>query len=280
MTILRGSHETRYSYAGSCLLGPHQLRLRPREDAWQRLRSFDLRISPEPQGQAWGTDAEGNSCLQVWWIGETHHLLVRTRFEVEVNRGNPFDFLITDAASSFPLRYGEREHAMAAVYLQDPDVPSIRSYADNVRGAGGLAPVPLLLELARRIHGEIRSVVRETGPPLAPAETLRQGEASCRDLAVLFNSVCRCWGIPARFVSGYERASALEDSGHMHAWSEVYLPVIGWRAFDPSRGLAVAEDHVTVAAALDPEGATPILGAFSGKGTAHMHYDVRLSSHA
>lgn len=280
MTVIRGQHETRYVYSSSSLLGPHQLRLRPREDAFQRLRSFDLRISPEPQGQAWGTDADGNACLQAWWIGATHHLLVRTKFEVELNRRNPFDFLVTEGARSLPFRFGDLEHGMAAVYLHDPAAQSVREYADKIRSEDAGTPVELLVHLARRIYADIQQEVREHGAPMPPAETLRTGRASCRDLAVLFNAVCRCWGIPARFVSGYERASAIEDHGYMHAWSEVYFPGSGWRGFDPSRGLAVAEGHVAVAAARDPEGAAPVLGNFAGAGTAQMQYSVQLSEDA
>lgn len=278
--VLRGQHETRYVYASSALLGPHQLRLRPREDAYQRLKSFDLRISPQPQGQSWGTDADGNACLQAWWIGETHHLLIRTSFEVEVRRENPFDFLMAEGAGALPFRFGEIEQGLAAVYLHDPEAEAVRDYADAVRRESGGTPIELLAHLTRRIYQDIQQEVREQGAPMPPAETLAVGRASCRDLAVLFNAVCRWWGIPARFVSGYDVSSSLQDQGYMHAWSEVYFPDSGWRGFDPSRGLAVAERHVAVAASRDPLGAAPILGKFAGAGAAQMQCSVQLSEDA
>lgn len=279
MTRLSGQHETRYVYAGSAVLAPHVLRLRPREDACQRLRKFELRISPEPQGQSWGADADGNAFLQVWWLGQTHHLLVRSRFEVEVQRSNPFDFLITPEADAIPPQFSEREKAVAAVYLLDSKAISVLSYAERIRAGAQAGSVGLLSLLAREIFGGIRQVIRESGSPFDPEETLRRGEGSCRDLAVLFNAVCRCWGIPARFVSGYECAAAQESHGYMHAWSEVYLPGIGWRGFDASRGIAIAEAHVAVAAARDPDAATPILGHFTG-GAAQMQYTVSLREHS
>jgi transglutaminase-like putative cysteine protease len=76
-------------------------------------------------------------------------------------------------------------------------------------------------------------------------------EGSCRDLAVLFCDVCGVMGIAARFVSGYECSSAGRSDSYMHAWTEVYLPGIGWRGYDPSRGIAVTNEHVAVAAAFD-----------------------------
>ena len=50
----------------------------------------------------------------------------------------------------------------------------------------------------------------------------------------------------------------------MHAWAEVFLPGGGWRGYDPSRGLATAENHVAVASGRSPEAAAPITGTFRG----------------
>jgi transglutaminase-like putative cysteine protease len=69
---------------------------------------------------------------------------------------------------------------------------------------------------------------------------------------VLFAAGCRCMGILARFVGGYEIGGGVLEHAHIHAWAEVYLEGGGWRGYDPSRGLAVAAGHVAVAAAADP----------------------------
>ncbi|HTN77947.1 MAG TPA: transglutaminase family protein, partial [Pirellulaceae bacterium] len=53
---------------------------------------------------------------------------------------------------------------------------------------------------------------------------------------------------------------------YLHAWSEVYLPGAGWRAFDASRGLAVADAHVPVAVGRDPQDAAPTQGTFRSYG--------------
>ena len=75
----------------------------------------------------------------------------------------------------------------------------------------------------------------------------------------------RAMGLAARFVSGYaypDDASRAE----LHAWGEVYLAGGGWRGYDPSRGLAVCDQHVTLAAAADPADAAPVSGTFRGDG--------------
>jgi transglutaminase-like putative cysteine protease len=80
----------------------------------------------------------------------------------------------------------------------------------------------------------------------------------------------------ARFVSGYECASAMSDEPSMHAWAEVYLPGVGWRGYDPARGMAVCERHVAVAAGFDAGLAAPVAGWFSGQSRSSMEASLHL----
>jgi transglutaminase-like putative cysteine protease len=83
-------------------------------------------------------------------------------------------------------------------------------------------------------------------------------------------------GIAARFVSGYECASAGRSDAYMHAWAEVYLPGAGWRGYDPSRGLVVANTHIAVAAAFHYDLASPVAGAYFGASEAKMDAQLDL----
>ena len=62
----------------------------------------------------------------------------------------------------------------------------------------------------------------------------------------------------------------------MHAWTEVFLPGIGWRGYDPSRGIAVTNGHVAVAAAFDYDLASPIAGLYTGGSESHMDVRIRM----
>ena len=124
-------------------------------------------------------------------------------------------------------------------------------------------PARFPLALAGRIRAAFIRETRPEGPPRAPEATIRARRGACRDLAVLFVACCQTMGLAARFASGYacsEKAKTTE----LHAWGEVFLRGGGWRAYDPSQGLAVADRHVTVAAAANPLHAAPVTGNVPG----------------
>jgi transglutaminase-like putative cysteine protease len=57
----------------------------------------------------------------------------------------------------------------------------------------------------------------------------------------------------------------------------VYVPGGGWRGYDPSLGLAVADGHVVLAAAPDPRLAAPFSGHYRGTGVGSQFvYQVEL----
>jgi hypothetical protein len=119
------------------------------------------------------------------------------------------------------------------------------------------------MELAGRICRGLRPIARAEGPPLAAGETLSAGEGACRDFAVL-TSACRSVGLAARFVSGYEFEAA-RDPGRLDRRLGRDLPAR--RRLAPVRSLARAGrglSPVAVAAARDPEMATPIIGSYRG----------------
>ena len=107
--------------------------------------------------------------------------------------------------------------------------------------------------------------------------TLRLATGACRDLAVLFIDSCRAVGLPARFVSGYHCGQAPANRRYLHAWAEVFLPGAGWRGFDPLQGIAVADQHIAVAASAHPRAAAPISGSLNSAATAaHLEVDLRI----
>lgn len=265
--FIQVKHVTRYSYSQPVFCDPLSVRLRPREDPTQRLHKFRLEIWPEPAGMSEHIDLAGNPVAVAWFQDLSLSLSITSTFLVETSRGNPYNFVLDPEAVHLPLRRPIDDHGLFAYYLRDDEVsPHVLRYAEDLAAEVKFETVPFLSALAARLFDRTTRVIRPLGEAWPAELTLTEATGSCRDLAVLFNACARAMGLPARFVSGYAPAASAVEELHLHAWSEVYLPGAGWRAFDPSRGLAVGDDHVPVAAGRSPREAAPTHGTFRSAG--------------
>jgi transglutaminase-like putative cysteine protease len=269
-------HTTLYRYSAPVYLEPHIIRLRPREDALQRLASWTLDIDPAPLGRTELLDQDGNTVVRAWFGSVTRELSLRTQFALETLRENPFNYLLTAPDAQLPVEYAYPLRAPLVPYLRHDRSPAILAYAQSLADECGWQTLPFLAALNQRLFATTRQVIREEGAPHPAETTLRDREGSCRDLAVLFCAVCRALGLAARFVSGYERDASLQENGDLHAWAEVYLEGAGWTGYDPSRALAVAASHVAVAAASDPLLASPVSGTYRGSASARMEFSISM----
>ena len=102
-----------------------------------------------------------------------------------------------------------------------------------------------------------------TGVQTTAAEALAQGFGVCQDYAHIMLAVCRCAGLPSRYVSGH-----LVGQGGTHAWVEVVLAVedgtgdaIAW-TFDPTHASRGGLDYVTIAVGADYSDVAPTSGTY------------------
>jgi transglutaminase-like putative cysteine protease len=123
----------------------------------------------------------------------------------------------------------------------------------------------LLMLLCSRISKTIVYQRRMAKGVQTPIQTLQLGTGSCRDMATLMMEAARALGFPARFASGYLDCPASEAGrAAMHAWTEVYLPVLGWRGFDPTICEPASLKHIVVGVSHHPRGVMPVSGQFIG----------------
>lgn len=266
-------HLTCYRYSRPVQLGPQTLRLRPRCDGAVQLEHHSLILDPAPAGRSEWLDNEGNVVTQVWFAAPSDHLRIESTLTALTTRHNPYDYL---PAVDGGALYGPGLCARLAPYLAPLEgAPAVRALASRLGGAGD-DPRAFLDTLNRHLFEQLEREIRELGPPQSPGQTLKSGIGACRDLAVLFIEVCRLQGIAARFVSGYQRGDTTRERRYMHAWPEVYLRGGGWRGYDPTHGLAVADAHLPVAAAADPAAAAPLEGSFAGDARAQLETDLEI----
>ncbi len=271
------THHTRYHYSQPVFLEPFTVRLRPRSDAFQTLRSYRIAVTPAPSGITHCIGLCGNNTETIWFSGLHDDLRIDVGTLVETHYGDSFNFLITDPdALTLPLKYQPHLAFVLAHYLvRDSDDPLVAEFAQEMMRAANHETIRFLTMLAEQIPKRIEYLLREHGDPWTPMETLRQGQGSCRDFAVLFIDICRSAGIAARFVSGY----CIDDmtaGGDMHAWAEVYLPGAGWRGLDPSRGLTTSDEYIAVAAGQRPQDAAPTFGNFRGQAESSMDAGISI----
>lgn len=282
------THQITYTYDRPVVLAPHFIQMQPRSDVAQVLRQFALEIIPASEQQFETIDLDGNTVLKVLFGGEeTAHLKVEAASEVETRRTNPFNFLLEAWATHLPIEYPAALWHRLQPYLGGQITGGLTAAIDPI--AAQLAQeiwlstsgnvVTFLSELNQRIQTSCRYSLRETGSPYPPGVTWTEKSGSCRDYTVLFMEVCRAVGLATRFVSGYQEGDLDRDDRHLHAWAEVYLPGAGWRGYDPTNGVAVADRHIALVATPTAKNSAPLIGSLKTPGAqSEMQYQLKIEA--
>ena len=266
--LLSIDHNMTYSYGREVVLAPHTVRLRPRDGGGQMTHMFSLRTDPPEAGRSVNSDLDGNITVTLWFVGEFDRLVIDTSCVVETLRENPFDFIVSDIKFlDLPMRYPPEQEAALGPYLAlgRKTALAVTELRETIVSQTRGRTTDFILSLCEYIHENFPHVSRDEGAPWPAEKTLREKRGSCRDLVELFASVCRSTGLACRHVSGYA-LSGRRKGDELHAWAEVYLPGGGWRGYDPSAGLAVADRHVAVASGATHQLIAPVSGTFYGDG--------------
>ncbi len=274
-------HSISYRYSTKVFFEPLILRLKPRSDAFQKVEDFKLEINPKPSGITEGNDLDGAQAHYLYFSDQHDFLEFKAQSTVRTKNHNPFDFILpAEEFNHLPLKYPQLLEAELAPYLLVEDrSPECKGFTEQVMMESQRNTLAFLIRLTTYIHETFKISLRETGHPLSPQEVLIQRGGACRDLTHLFMEVCRLVGIAARYVSGYTLGDDRVVEGELHAWAEVYLPGGGWRGYDPTLGLAVAERHIALTSNREPFWTLPLTGSFRGDGAeTTMDYQVQVQA--
>ena len=260
---IRIDHATRYAYQGPARFIIQMLRLTPRSDEVQQVRSWSVETDVDARLRR-SEDAFGNVVHALYTERPCEALTIRVAGEVHTSE--------TDGVLK-----GVRERLSPLVFLREtpltrPDAALI-DFAESI-GEGSD------LERLHRLMGELNArmvfQVGATDAGHSAAAAFAQGEGVCQDYAQIFIACARRLTIPARYVSGHLwRADGQEEQEAGHAWAEAFVEGLGWVGFDPANGVCPTEAYVRVATGLDSLGASPIRGASYGGGAETL--DVRLT---
>jgi len=281
--LLEIRHLTQYRYDEPVRESVMELWVQPQKSVSQRLISFELELDPAAQLFSY-VDAFGNAVYHSDVPQPHDRLAIRSQAVVETEpaealpnaldmgewerlksefvRGQQFDFL--------------RPHGYAI------ETPALKDFVrafeiDQLRRADPLTATRNLCQALYDGLGYETGVTRADSPI---DEALEAGRGVCQDFAHIMLAICRGWGLPARYVSGYLYTDSAEggfrsDPDATHAWVEVFLPTLRWVGFDPTNNTTTGERHVTVAIGRDYDDVPPSRGVF--KGDAESELEVAVS---
>jgi transglutaminase-like putative cysteine protease len=272
-------HITRFRYSAPVHESVMELRMQPRSEGAQALRSFQILTNPRAQLHAY-TDHLGNAVY--------HFNVLRAHEELRIEAQAVIERSVTDARPVCDMLEWERYNGLNLSSdhfdLLEPSrfarsSPALDHFMEthNLLKPDG-DPLTALGVLNRCIYEvfEYEPGVTEVHSPIEDALAARRGV--CQDFAHIMIAISRAWGVPARYVSGYlyhrhknEDRSADDAT---HAWVECYLPSVGWVGFDPTNNIMTAERHIRVAVGRDYADVPPTRGTFKGNAESELAISV------
>ena len=274
-------HVTRFRYSAPVRESVMELRMQPRSEGPQTLRSFQIATNPRAQLYAY-TDHLGNAVYHFNMLREHEELRIEAQAVVEMapfpERPAKLDDLEWSRYNGFNLNDDHFDMLEPSKYARpSPELDAFMRIADLQKPVGD--PLSALLTLQRGIYDsfEYQSGITEVNSPIEVA--LEQRRGVCQDFAHIMTAVARQWGIPARYVSGYLYHKGTRDRSSAdatHAWVEAWLPSIGWIGFDPTNNIMAAERHVRAAVGRDYGDTPPTRGTYKGGADSELSIAVAL----
>ncbi|HWA61861.1 MAG TPA: transglutaminase family protein [Caulobacteraceae bacterium] len=279
--LLEVRHVTQYVYDVPVRESVMELWMQPQKSGAQRLVGFELEVEPPAKLFSYA-DNFGNAVYH-FDVPQPHQRLTIVarstvdtyapaplpealdrgewdRLKSDFVRGECFDFL--------------RPHGYAV------ETPALHAFIEK-HGWQDLRrndPLSAVLALNSALYDAFgyEPGVTDADSPIDHA--LEHGRGVCQDFAHIMIAICRSWGVPARYVSGYlftHRGDGdRSDPDATHAWVEVFLPSLRWVGFDPTNNVLAGERHVAVAVGRDYADVPPTKGVFKGEAESQLAVGV------
>jgi transglutaminase-like putative cysteine protease len=274
-------HITRFRYTAPVRESVMELRMQPRSEGPQTLRSFQIVTNPRAQLYAY-TDHLGNAVYHFNLLREHEELRIEVQAVVEFLNMPPLPERLSEAdwAQYDPSRLSDDHFDMlGASKFAKPsaDLLTFMKIADIERPVGD--PLTAMKTLTRAIYDsfDYEPGITQVHSPIELALVGRRGV--CQDFSHVMIAVARHWGIPARYVSGYMFHRGSRDRSEAdatHAWVEAWMPGLGWVGFDPTNNVMAMERHVRAAVGRDYSDVPPTRGTFKGLADTELSIAVAI----
>ena len=273
-------HRTSYRYPGPVTESYNELRLHPLSNVWQKCLSSTLSILPICRTQSY-LDLNGNIVHHFELPEEHQKLVIEARSLVETSQRVDFN--------NFP--YGVNLCSLSKMEV-------VPEYRDYLQSSSYVEINPKVWRMAVDLQGETKDVFQTayqvmefiyqnfeyckstTTVDTHANEVLDIRRGVCQDFAHAALALCRCLGIPARYVSGYffdsTRDRRMRGAEASHAWIEVMVQGHGWFGLDPTNNRVVDDTYVILGTGRDYRGVAPITGSYYGPRPHQFDVTVRV----
>lgn len=286
------SHRTHYRYSSTVIQSQHLVHMAPRAVAGQKVRHVSLIVEPAPAFRYEGFDAFGNHTVLLDIEAPHKELVLLSRATIERIAPPRFDLSATTAWDGLD-RLQDRARSPNALEI---DVQQFRCVSNLTAPTLDIADYarksfpagrPLLeggMDLALRIYKEFTFDPHATDVSTPVTEVFKEKRGVCQDFAHVALACLRALRIPSRYVSGYIHTRPppgrpkLQGADASHAWISIWAPETGWVDFDPTNGVIVRDEHVTVAFGRDYDDVSPIVGVLRGGGEHTVSVGVDVNS--
>ena len=268
-------HRTQYHYATPVRESFNEAHLQPFSDEWQVVENFLLKVLPAARLRH-HRDFYSN-VVHHFEITEPHSsLLIESHLDV-TTKPRP---LLSEKETPWPLaRIGEAARESRVFdFLQEsrfvelsPEVWRLALDAtERVTDTWQAA-----LAIMGFVYSQFKYEPSSTTVHTHTRDVLQDKRGVCQDFAHVMVGMCRALKIPALYVSGY---LATEMASATHAWVEVLIPGVGWRALDPTHNRQTDETYIKIAVGRDYADVPPITGNYKGTTSRTMNVAVNIQA--
>ncbi|GGJ31024.1 transglutaminase family protein [Deinococcus roseus] len=267
-------HLTQYTYEEDAWDSYGTLHLQPSSNT-QKLLDYDLLLKPSGHLR-FHTDYFGNVAHEFHIEQQHRELVILSRGIIEVFAQDlpeqlcachNYSGLLPDHLTEFLL---PSQHVPAGEWTTRMDFSGPQPEQDILQ---------FLDALNQQIFASIQYTPGVTDVFTSLKEFTEHKKGVCQDYAHLMIALLREHGIAARYVSGYlysERHANWNGAQASHAWTEVYLPEIGWAGWDPTNGVRVQDEHIVAAVGRDYADVAPLNGVHAGGGKSDLKVEVTI----
>lgn len=272
--LLSIQHKTELTYAEPITESVMELRMMPRSDSRQTLRSFELAVGPEaPVFQH--LDWQGNRAHHFSIVDVHDKVVIVAASTVETH----FDRLrLDEIGDTLPLEgLGHRYEDLLLPHGPVQRDARLSRVAEELGLFNERRASMVLASVTARLRELIRYKKGVTNSSTTVSDVLDLGHGVCQDYAHVALSLLRLLGVPSRYVSGYlfKPSSAELET---HAWVEAFLPSVGWLGIDPTHGELAGQSHVAVAVGRSYADVPPNRGVYRGDAEEKISVSVTIEA--